>query len=840
MKRVNFSHDWTFYKEDMPQNVKTVNLPHDAMIWEMRDESQVTGSAGGYFPGGSYVYKKVFQVPAESESETWILEFEGAYQEAFVFLNGNFVVSNHNGYMGFYAELNAYLYYGKENTVEVKVRNDGQMNSRWYSGSGLYRPVWLWRGGEVRISQDGLRISTPEVEREVSQIQVCCKLIYEGNHTRKVRLYTVLKDQDGKTAAVESTPVTLFKGENPEIVQKLYIKDAQLWSPDAPRLYFCEIKVNLEKGRFWSDKATGTDELVLDEAESSFGIRHIQIDPVKGLRINGEKTLLRGTCIHHDHGILGGAAFPDAEERKIRICKEAGFNAVRIAHHPASKALLEVCDRLGMLVLDESFDMWNHEKNRHDYARMFSDFWERDIEGIVAKDFNHPCVFMYCIGNEIPELISDDGIRYSRKLTEKFRMLDGTRPVTNAVNGQVAVGDNALPLLLDMGILTKEMIAELTGDADAGQEQVAGTIFAALASGDINEMMTVLVGNLGRSIEHPSIGHKLEEVMSHQDVCGYNYMMRRYGMDMEQYPNRVIFGSETNPPEIDRLWKYSEEHNACIGDFTWTGWDYIGEAGVGYTRYDGKREFAAPYPVYLAYCGDMDITGYRRPASYFREIVWGLRKEPYISVQEPWHFSEHATCTPWSVPETIESWTFPGYEGNAIRVSVYAAGDEVALLCNGKEIGRRPVGRENRFQASFETVYEPGELMAVSYVDGKETGRFSIITAMQDCRLRATMSKCSLSKEGDDLSYLTIELVDQNGVLHMDGEHKVVIHTEGGIVLQGFGSADPESKENFFDTVRTAYRGRLLAAFRGTTEGKGMITVTCMGCADVVLELEVR
>ena len=841
MKKENFSQEWIFYKEDMPQDKEKVNLPHDAMIREIRGKDRITGPAGGYFPGGNYVYEKKFQVPADVKNETWILEVEGAYQEAFVFLNGNFVIANHNGYMGFYADLTSFLRYGMENTVEIKVKNDSQVNSRWYSGSGLYRPVWLWRGGTVRIAQNGLKISTPEVEREVSQVQLCSRLIYEGCKTEKVRMYTVLKDQQGKTVAAESTPVTLFKGENPEIVQRMYIRNADLWSPSDPNVYTCRVMVCLEENenKVFSIEEESYGEL-LDEAESTFGVRHIQIDPVKGLRINGKKMLLRGACIHHDHGIIGGAAFPDAEERRIRILKEAGFNAVRIAHHPASKALLEVCDRLGMLVLEESFDVWNHGKNGYDYARVFSDYWKQDIEKIVDKDFNHPCVFMYSIGNEIPELMSEDGISYSRKITERFRRLDGTRPVTNAVNGQLAVGDNVLPLLLDMGILTKEMITNLTGSADASQNQVAGAILAALASGDVNDMMTALVGSLGRVIEHPSVGHKMEEIMSHLDVCGYNYMMKRYEIDMKQYPNRVIYGSETNPPEIDMLWRYSEENAACIGDFTWSGWDYIGEAGVGYTRYDGKKEFYAPYPVYLAYCGDVDITGYRRPASYFREIVWGLRKEPYLSVQEPRYFGKPATCTPWSVPETIESWTFPGYEGMPVRVSVYAAGDEVALLCNEKEIGRKPVGRGHRYQASFETIYEPGELKAISYVDGKEVSRFCVVTAMPKLHLRTSLSRDILSKEGNDLCYLTIELVDENGVLYMDGEHKVTLQIDGSAVLQGFGSADPESKENFFDFVRTAYRGRLLAVLRGNSEGRAVVTISCEGCSDAVIELDVK
>lgn len=327
--------------------------------------------------------------------------------------------------------------------------------------------------------------------------------------------------------------------------------------------------------------------------------------------------------------------------------------------------------------------------------------------------------------------------------------------------------------------------------------------------------------------------------MSHLDICGYNYMMQRYKIDMEQYPNRIIFGSETTPPDIDKLWTYSENYAACVGDFTWTGWDYIGEAGVGITRYDGKQSFFAPYPGYLAYCGDIDLTGYRRPASYFREIVYGIRKTPYVSVQEPWHYGEPAANTPWSVPETVESWTWAGYEGKPVNVSIYASGDEVALLCNGREIHRAPAGKNHRFQATFETVYEPGELTAISYTEGQETGRFTLVTAKESLNLRTKLNRTQLLADGDDLAYLTIELVDEDGIVYMDRDRKILLMVEGSVVLQGFGSADPFSTENFFDTERTTYRGRLLAALRGTQNGTAKVTVTCEGCEPVTCMLQV-
>lgn len=826
MIKENFNRDWLFSKESNPTNEKLVRLPHDAMIFEERSENNTTGSAGGYFPGGCYVYKKQFEVPFEAKMENWTLEFEGAYKDIFVFVNNQFAGTSHSGYLSFYVNISPYLKYGQKNQIEVKVKNDSIINSRWYTGSGLYRPVWLWKGGRIRIAHKGLRIHTPEVETAISQVNISIPIIFEGATTTKIQIHTVVRDRNTNVVVMENTPVTLFQGENPTITQRVYIKTPYLWSLETPNLYSCEIL--LEK-----------DGEELDKVIETFGIRHIQMDPVNGIRINGKQILLRGACIHHDLGVIGAATFYDAEEYRIKICKEAGFNTVRIAHQPASKYMLEACDRLGMLVLEESFDVWNHGKNNHDYAENFYDLWERDVEAIVEKDFNHPSVFMYCIGNEIPELAEDDGIRYSRMISDKFHVLDTTRPVTNAINGQVAIGSNALMLLLEMGILSPEQIEAVTGNANAGHDEVAGAVLQALATGNINDVMTALIGNLGKVIEHPCVDEKLEEAMSHLDICGYNYMMRRYKMDMEKHPNRVIYGSETNPPEIDKLWSYSKDYKACIGDFTWTGWDYIGEAGVGITRYDGKKEFTAAYPAYLAYCGDMDITGYRRPASYFREIVFGLRENPYISVQDPCHFHEPATTTPWSVPETIESWTWPGYEGMPIRVSVFAKGDEVSLLCNGREIGRAPAGEKNRFQTQFEIDYEPGELTVVSFTKGKEDGRFTLVTAKESVQLQTTLSKKHLCSDEDDLCYLTIELVDQDGVFHRDFERKISVETEGGIQIQGFGNADPFSRENFYGKEHLTFRGRALVVLRGMEKGIAKIKVSCEGSESVIHEIEI-
>ena len=830
MRKENFSNHWNFWNAETPDVKKEVRLPHDAMIQEQKDEKNPSGGAGGYFPGGVYYYQKSFYVPEEAKTEHWTLEFEGVYREAYIYLNNCFIKANKSGYRGFFVELEDYLRYGEENVLQIKVCNDVLPNSRWYTGSGMYRPVWLWKGGEVRIQPEALCIETPEVECEVSKVSITTTLTHNYQKMKKIRLCTKIVECSGKIVQEESMPVTLFPNEEPKVTQTMYLTDVSLWSPDSPNLYQCQMSLVDD----------GDTKTVFDVAETYFGLRHIQIDPVYGVRINGEKTLLRGGCVHHDHGVLGAATFYDAEIRRVQLCKEAGFNALRIAHQPASKAMLDACDHLGMLLIEECFDVWNQGKMLHDGAESFADEWEKDVEAAVSKDYNHPSVFMYCIGNEIKELTKADGIRVSRRLANKFRELDKTRFVTNAINGQLLIEGDSLSMLKDLGIITPEIIKELTGDENATTEQVAIILMQAMATGNINDVMTALVGNLGRIIEHPSIAEQLEEVMSHLDVCGYNYMMRRYALDIKKYPNRVIFGSETNPPEIDRLWSYTLEYPACLGDFTWSAWDYIGEAGVGLTNYEGKKQFQADYPAYLAYCGDMDIIGHRRPLSYLREIVFGLRKGPYISVQNPEYYDKPAVCTPWAVPETVESWSWQGQEGKPVRVLVYGTGDEVALFCNEKEIGRKPIGKENRYQASFETTYESGCLMAITYENGKENGRYSLQTASEKLKLQTELSTSVLDEAGEHISFLSIHLIDENGILHTDKDRFVQIQTEEGVEVIGFGSANPYSKENFFDESRMLYRGKLLAVLRGKKCGTYQVTISSKECETVQLSLQVK
>ncbi len=815
MLKENFNRNWTVGKLNDPTKTISVTLPYDAMVHEERDKNAATGAAEGYFPGGNYIYTKKFSVPEDASGESWFLKFEGAFRDSTVCLNKNFVMANHSGTREFVANLTPYLKVGQENLLEVTVKNDSQPNSRWYTGSGIYRPVWLYKGGSVRIALDGVRITTPEAEPEVSKVTVSVQIVNGLSSTEKIRMQIILKDGEGKNACEEECPVTLFPGESPVIRQNLYVRNAKLWSLEEPNLYTCEVHIL-------------KNETLLDSTSDRFGIRHIQMDPVKGLRLNGKRVMLRGSCIHPDNGILGAADFADAAERRVLISKKAGFNALRIAHQGASPELLDACDKYGMFLLEESFDQWHTSKNTHDFAERFDREWEREVESIVAKDFNHPCVFMYSIGNEILELGKPDMIRTSRMLADKLHRLDPTRPLTNAINGGMMPAENMIKILVELGIISPQQLAALTGK---GQEKKPA---------DINDIMTILAKHMGDIVSHRSVTKSLEEAFSQLDACGYNYMQARYTKDMEDNSNRIIFGSETNPPKINQLWPYTEKNPACLGDFTWTGWDYIGESGIGITRYNEPKSFGEDYPVYLAYCGDMDITGYRMPISYYREIVYGLRKKPYISVENPVHFADKAFNSPWAIPETIESWTWPGQENKPVKVSVFSASEEVVLYCSGKEIGRALCGKQHDYKAVIETVYTPGELCAIGYTDGKEDGRFSISTADSETRIQAEVTRKEISSDGSELSYIPISITDGNGIVHSEKEWKVTANVDGGIELIGFGSADPCSKENFYDTCRTTWHGRALAVVRGTEKGSGKITLTAEDFKPVTFDIQVR
>ncbi|MDL2300979.1 hypothetical protein LJC58_01345 [Lachnospiraceae bacterium OttesenSCG-928-D06] len=548
---------------------ETIILPHDAMIHEKRTQNTKNQHQTGFYPGGVYHYTKQFEVPEEWKDRNVYLEFEGVYMNAKVYINGDYAGGHPNGYTNFYIAMDDFIKYGQMNEIKVIANNSMEENSRWYSGSGIYRNVNIMVGNHLHIPMDGVRINTPEVEADCTTVQVEIKLKNKGTGRHKIRLITELCDADGRVAGKENTLVSVFAGQEIPVRQRILLEEPRLWDTETPHLYTCNIRVV-------------EDEQILDQVTESFGVRTITLNAKNGLRLNGKEVKLRGSCIHHDNGIIGAATLERAEERRCRQLKEAGFNCIRSAHNPTSKAMLDACDRVGMLVLDELSDMWTRSKNNNDYALQFSDYWERDVEQLVARDYNHPSVIMYISGNEIQEAGSTKGAELNRQITEKFHSLDHTRYVTVSINGLLAGMDHMGEIMCSiMGITMEEMMTMMAAQATAGD----GGTDVDQANGSADLMFGPTADAFARN---EILSGLLEEFASVTDVTGYNYLTARHEMEHELYPNRVILGAETLPADIVRLWKIVKENPHVIGDMTWTGYDYLGEAGAFQFYYDGR------------------------------------------------------------------------------------------------------------------------------------------------------------------------------------------------------------------------------------------------------------
>lgn len=822
MIRVNFNENWQVIKGSNDsrtsaflgtEKIKVVHLPYDAMIHEERTPHTANGAQTGFYPGGEYIFQKTIEAPEEWKDREVILEFEGVYQTAMIYVNGALAGKNLYGYSSFYIPLNEWLNYGTHNQIKVIADNSMEPNSRWYTGSGIYRDVKLLVGDKIHIPADGVRITTLSATEESAIIQVETKVKSITRVREKVEVEVTLLN-NGEIVGKDKQFVVMYP-ETQEISRhSICISNPKLWNCDSPNLYQCIVKIKC------NDK-------VLDEAVETFGIRTLTLDAKYGLRINGKEVKLRGACIHHDNGILGAATFEQAEERRCQQLKEAGFNSIRSAHHPISKAMLRACDRIGMLVMDELSDVWTVRKNSYDFALHFTECWEQVVEQIVDKDYNHPSVILYSIGNEISEIGTERGAWLNRKICNKFHELDHTRYTTNGVNGLMAAGYRLKEIMKDVAQKFGGLHSKNEGNQDG--------------SNAFNSFMSLMEGEKGDYFsKHPLLTEALEGSAS-CDIIGLNYLTGRHIMEKEIHPNKTVIGTETYPADIVRLWKIVKEHPHVLGDYTWAGYDYLGEAGCGIFHYDGNANFSSIYPERTAYIGDIDLIGYRRPISYLREIVYGLRKQPYMAVERLNRYGIPHSKTPWMYKDNIASWTWPGYEGKPALVDIYADAEEVELFLNGQSMGRKSAGEENDFTATYEIIYEPGELKAVSYSHGIEQGCFYLYTAKAQVEILAEVSSTCLKANGEDLSFITIKLVDSNEIENLFTKRKIHILVEGAGKLEAFGNADPQSVGSYDDVEWETYDGYALAVIRaGTKPGEICVTIEAEGCQTQIVKIEVQ
>lgn len=786
MKRLNFNPGWMFCKEGNDENAVEVNLPHDAMLFEKRDPESKSSTGGGFFPGGKYVYTKKFFAPEDYKDKCVTLEFEGIYKNSEVYINDRLAGGRPYGYSNFYIGMDDFLKYGFDNEIKVIADNSKIPNSRWYTGSGIYRNVKLIVGSRTHIDLDGVRIVTRSVSPASIQIQ------------------TKFTDRDGLNPEVraeiyfDGKLVTRGSGDQ----QEIEIKDAHLWSDETPNLY--RVRVTLVH-----------DEKVIDEVTEYFGLRLIEWDAKNGLRINGKETKLRGACMHSDNGILGACSLDAAEERRIKILKDAGFNAIRSAHNPISKAALNACDRYGMYIMDEAFDIWYIHKTKFDYVLDFGEWHLRDIESMVHKDFNHPSVIMVSIGNEVSETAQERGMKLAKEMIELMHSLDNTRPVTCGINlmlnGLASIG---------MGIYKEgdkpEKEPKSKVKRKPRKEKLSGSAF-------INALMNTVGKTMNNIGKMKFVDKATKEVFAALDIAGYNYGSGRYPLEAKAYPDRVVVGSETFQPDLYHNWKMVEKYPYLIGDFIWTGWDYLGEAGFGAIGYQSRGGNSKDFPYLSSDCGVIDITGAMRPEVYYNKIIWGQWTTPYIGVEPLTYADENHIDPMWRNTDARSSWSWAGCEGKTAQVRVYSCGDKVALLLNGKTLGVKKV---KGYVAKFKTSYEKGELLAIAYDNnGKETGKCSLISADEKLQIAVKPEKTELKADGEDLAYIHIELTDGKGIVESGSDRRVYVKVEGTGILQGLGSANPYTVEVFDKEHHDTFFGRAQAIVRSGYE-KGQVKVT--------------
>ncbi len=798
---VSFDDGWRFFKGNPADTEKpgfddsgwrTLDIPHDWSIEDLPgqngvdiigpfDKSAIDKGSSGYMTGGTGWYRKSFTIREADRDKIAYLQFDGVCMRSDVWLNGKHLGFHPYGYTPFYFNITSYLNPpGQSNIVAVRVKNEG-MNSRWYSGSGIIRHVWLTLANPVHIDvSGGIYITTPVVDENSAEVKVSATLVNSGKSDENIILYTELLDPSGKVAASASGNSKVASGQTIQVTRDIQVNMPSLWSVDKPELYVAKVSV-LINGK------------VVDMLTANFGIRSIKTDPMAGLTINGKAVKLTGGCIHHDNGPLGAASIDRAEERKIEILKNNGFNAIRTAHNPPSPALLDACDRLGMVVINEIFDNWEIAKRNQDYHLFFRDWWLRDVESWVKRDRNHPSVIIWSIGNEIREAFDTSGLRIARNLTSHVRSFDHSRLVTEC--------------FMDFAWMR-------------GQKS------------------------------------KWDEIPEHMalfDLIGYNYAYKRYEEDHIKYPDRVMAGTETNPPLALENYEMAKKLPYVIGYFVWTAMDNLGEAGRGVPQLtdilpDINNSQAAgggfnreAWPVFTNYQGDIDLIGNRKVPSYYHHVVWGKSKVEMF-VHRPVPAGKREVTSSWGFPDELKSWNWSGHEGEKFQVHVYTRSQQVRLELNGSIVGEQNMDTGKSITAEFEVPWEAGKLVVRCFDNGRETGYQSLKTTGKPAAVRLIADRTRIKADRNDLSYIRAEILDSEGNIVPDADDVMVnfeVSGNGGIA--GVGNGNPTDMSGFQQPKKKAYQGTCLAILRPkAAPGKIIFRATAEGLKEASLTISVN
>jgi beta-galactosidase len=791
-----FNSGWKFIRDSIPgaeqpgfddSKWMVVDLPHDYSIMDLPGEdgpdqvgpfskkSPGKGNSTGHVVGGTGWYRKSFTLNKADGAKTAILNFDGVYMETEVWVNGKKAGIHKNGYTPFWFDITSLLNgAGKPNVIAVRVDNKGR-NSRWYSGSGIYRNVHLTLTQPVHVAEWGVYITTPEVHQNSALIDISVTTRNDEEKEANEKITINIKDKDGRLAGTSSDNIVL-SGKSDIITKKqIEIKNPLLWSLESPNLYNAEIIIE-------------ADNKVTDNYSQPFGIRSIEFSAEKGFLLNGKSIELKGGCMHHDNGLLGSAAFDRAEVRRVEIMKANGYNAIRCAHNPPSEAFLNACDRLGILVIDEFTDMWESYKNPQDYSRFFREWWNKDLTDMILRDRNHPSIIMWSIGNEIPESSTPVGVPIGKQLAERVKVLDNSRVVTEAISEFLTQG---------------------------GWENTKAAI----------------------------------DVL---DIGGYNYAWKKYEPDHQKYPERIMFASESFPIDAYDYWKPVEKFPYVIGDFVWTSMDYIGEVSIGNASIDpvSKKSimkmpegFTLPanvnifdlmvkmpttWPYFISGCGDIDITGEKKPQMLYRDVLWGNSKIE-INVHSPIPEGYSESVSMWGWPDECPYWCWKGNEGNPLQVRVFTKASHVRLELNGKVVGEKDLLPEDKYTAVFEVPYQPGELKAIASDNGMEVANRVLKTPGEPVAIKLVADRSKIKSDRNDLSFIKIEVVDGNGLLIPQDSIKIRLTVSGNGELAASGNANPKDMGSVNRQLINTCKGKSLAIIRPSGIGNVKLMAESQG-----------
>ncbi|WP_163323343.1 glycoside hydrolase family 2 TIM barrel-domain containing protein [Draconibacterium mangrovi] len=750
-----------------------VDLPHDFSLMDIDGEdaadqigpfskkSPGNGNSTGHFLGGTGWYRKTFSIDKKDEGKTVILKFEGVYMESEVWVNGHKAGIHKNGYTPFWINITPFLNTAEEsNVVAVKVENIGR-NSRWYSGSGIYRNVYLQVTDPVHVGVWGTKITTPEINHNEAVVEAEITVQNDNETEINAEIIINIKNSDGNIVGTTTGSIIIPSKSEEVSKNQINVESPVLWSLDSPNLYTAEVVVKVG------------DE-VKDIYDQTFGIRNLEFSADKGFLLNGESVLLKGACIHHDNGLLGAAAFERAEERKVEVLKANGFNAIRCAHNPFSDAFYKACDKHGMLVISEFTDIWENYKNPQDYSQFFKDYWQKDVTNWMMHDRNHPSIIMWSIGNEIFEPEDSTRLRIGTQLAKRVRELDDTRAVTMGVTG----------------------------------------------------------------FFYPKGWESTTPMFDLLDVCGYNYMIDEVEYDHQKFPERIIYMSESYATSAYDYWKTVEKHPYVIGDFIWTAWDYLGEVSIGKPNYVPESQgvgfsgnfsgFKLPegvnifdlqamrpsnWPYFLANCGDIDISGEKTPQMLYRDVIWG-NSNLEINVHEPIPEGMIETAGAWSWPMEFPHWNWPGSEGKVLHVRVFTRASQVKLELKGKWFAEKELTEADKYIATFEVPYQPGELKATCYENGVEVESKILKTAKEPKTIRLTAEQSKLKADRKEVVFVKVEVMDESGQLVPTNDVTIELSISGNGEIIASGNASPNDMESFNSTVLKTYQGKAQVVIR--------------------------